>query len=131
MRKKTTAGKERTRRQLEQTIAAYQKLAEEDWLTGLYNGRAMEEKAGEYLKRNRAGSMILMDIDQFKKINDTYGHIIGDQLLQDIASVLKKMFPSGLPDRKVRRRRICNFYASDTGKRRISRDGAGRFESGS
>ena len=95
MRKKTTAGKERTRRQLEQTIAAYQKLAEEDWLTGLYNGRAMEEKAGEYLKRNRAGSMILMDIDQFKKINDTYGHIIGDQLLQDIASVLKKMFPSG------------------------------------
>ena len=95
MRKKTTAGKERTRRQLEQTIAAYQKLAEEDWLTGLYNGRAMDEKAGEYLKRNRAGSMILMDIDQFKKINDTYGHIIGDQLLQDIASVLKKMFPSG------------------------------------
>lgn len=55
MKKRTTAGKEKTRRQLEQTIAAYQKLAEEDWLTGLYNGRAMEEKAGEYLKRTERG----------------------------------------------------------------------------
>ena len=130
MRKKTTAGKERTRRQLEQTIAAYQKLAEEDWLTGLYNGRAMEEKAGEYLKRNRAGSMILMDIDQFKKINDTYGHIIGDQLLQDIASVLKKMFPSGCLIGRCGATNL-QFLCLRHWKRRISRDGAGRFESGS
>ena len=87
MRKRATAGKDKTRKQLEQAIAAYQKMAEEDWLTGLYNSRAMEEKVGEYLKRNRAGSMILMDIDQFKKINDTYGHIIGDQLLQNLSLI--------------------------------------------
>ena len=43
IRKKTTAGKERTRRQLEQTIAAYQKLAEEDWLAGLFNGQCLAE----------------------------------------------------------------------------------------
>ena len=65
MKKKATAGKEKTRRQLEQAIAAYQKLSEEDWLTGLYNGRAMEEKAGEYLKRNKAGSMILVVVKHF------------------------------------------------------------------
>lgn len=95
MRKNNLAGKDRTRRQLEQAIAAYQKLAEEDWLTGLYNRGAIEEKVNEQLKRNRAGSMIVMDIDQFKRVNDTYGHIVGDQLLREIASVLKKMFPAG------------------------------------
>ena len=62
MRKKTTAGKERTRRQLEQTIAAYQKLAEEDWLTGLYNGRAMEEEGGRIPETEQSG------------VNDSHGY---------------------------------------------------------
>ena len=93
MKKRASTGKVQTKKQLEQAIAAYQKLAEEDWLTGLYNRGAIEMRVDAQLKKNRAGSMIVMDIDQFKKVNDTYGHIIGDQLLREISSVLKKMMP--------------------------------------
>ena len=59
MKKRASTGKVQTKKQLEQAIAAYQKLAEEDWLTGLYNRGAIEKRVDEQLKKNRAGSMIV------------------------------------------------------------------------
>lgn len=66
-------------------------LSEKDWLTGLYNRMAVEERVSEWLKTGKSGTMFVLDMDNFKKINDRYGHIAGDQVLQGIAEVLKKM----------------------------------------
>jgi len=64
-----------------------------DSLTGLYNRRAMEEKFHDEFERakryNHALSVLILDIDNFKTINDTYGHHGGDTALVKIAEVLR------------------------------------------
>lgn len=64
------------------------RLAELDWLTGLYNRGAVEEKVNELLRKRKAGVLLVMDVDHFKDINDRYGHIAGDQALKKIADIL-------------------------------------------
>jgi diguanylate cyclase (GGDEF)-like protein len=69
------------------------RLAERDELTGLLNRRAIVRKAVELLSRAREskGTLIigLIDLDHFKSINDRFGHAVGDQLLQRLASALR------------------------------------------
>ncbi|NPA52718.1 MAG: diguanylate cyclase [Aquificae bacterium] len=70
------------------------KQAVKDFLTGLFNRRYFEEILKweiELSKRyNHPLSIILLDIDNFKKVNDMYGHQVGDRVLREIADVLKK-----------------------------------------
>lgn len=63
-----------------------------DHLTGLYN-RSVFDKIRDQNER-RAYSMILADVDHFKTINDTYGHSIGDQVLQKVARAMQTTFRS-------------------------------------
>lgn len=63
-------------------------LAEKDWLTGLYNRMAMEHKVNEVLDSRQRGVMFVIDVDNFKAINDRYGHIAGDTVLKGIADML-------------------------------------------
>jgi diguanylate cyclase (GGDEF)-like protein/PAS domain S-box-containing protein len=71
-----------------------QELANSDVLTGLKNRRAFDEKLHEKLalssRSNEGFSVILLDIDHFKTINDRWGHAVGDTVLQEIAKVLTK-----------------------------------------
>jgi len=68
-------------------------LAITDDLTGLYNSRHLKRVLGEESKRSirygRSFSFIMLDIDFFKKINDTYGHLFGDEILKETASLIK------------------------------------------
>ena len=68
--------------------------AERDGLTGLYNRRYFDERLEHEIKRHdRYGhefSLILLDIDHFKVINDTYGHLTGDDILKELAELLVK-----------------------------------------
>jgi len=70
------------------------KLATTDGLTDLYNHRFFQEKLRENMKKSdRTGSrfsIVLIDIDFFKKFNDTYGHQAGDEVLRQVARVLKR-----------------------------------------
>ena len=67
--------------------------AEIDFLTAIPNRRrfmrAMEDFLRDFKKKGYKFSLIILDIDDFKKINDTYGHLAGDEVLKDVASVLK------------------------------------------
>lgn len=72
-----------------------ERLAAHDGLTGVYNRQQFMNLAEKEVKRHdRYGgnlSMIMLDLDQFKKINDTYGHGAGDKTLQVVADIFSKM----------------------------------------
>lgn len=64
--------------------------AHHDHLTGLYNRRAMEDEVSRRLEDSHYNTaLMLLDLDHFKKINDTYGHETGDQVLQQLSLRLK------------------------------------------
>lgn len=69
------------------------RMAHIDPLTSLANRRAFFEKVGEELKRiNRTQShcsILLLDLDHFKRINDTYGHDAGDKILAEVAQIIR------------------------------------------
>lgn len=69
------------------------RLAEIDPLTGLFNRRALIEKGNDILyhslQSDRLVSVIIIDIDHFKSVNDNYGHQVGDQVLVEISSAIK------------------------------------------
>jgi len=68
-------------------------LASVDDLTQLYNRRYFFERFNQEVERamryQRPVSCIILDIDFFKQVNDSYGHLAGDQVLIDIANILK------------------------------------------
>ncbi len=72
----------------------FEKLASYDGLTGLLNSRAIREELEKTFQRQKRkktqlGAIVLADIDYFKKINDQYGHIQGDSVLQEVGRLLE------------------------------------------
>lgn len=70
-----------------------QRRAERDLLTDLYNKITMSSLINEYLKKPRkedqTDALIMIDADNYKSVNDTFGHVFGDKVLIDIADSLK------------------------------------------
>jgi PleD family two-component response regulator len=82
-------------RQMQQSRAnqeELEKLAYIDSLTGLYNKRSVLHELGEQIKRakryRRELSLSMLDIDHFKEVNDRYGHIVGDDVLERVATLM-------------------------------------------
>ena len=77
----------------EKMIKKLERLAIEDPLTGLYNSRHFFDQLDNEIKRSdrylHPISLMFIDIDDFKGINDTYGHMIGDKILSQIAKKIK------------------------------------------
>ncbi|MFL6247006.1 MAG: diguanylate cyclase [Thermoanaerobaculia bacterium] len=67
-----------------------QTLALTDELTGIANRRALFRAAEEMLATGKLMSVALFDLDRFKQINDTYGHLVGDRILADVAACLNE-----------------------------------------
>ena len=74
-----------------QLVAGIQKVASRDTLTGAFNRRRLEEEATRLQSRcRRTGdnfAVMLIDIDQFKYVNDNYGHPVGDEVLRNLATI--------------------------------------------
>lgn len=75
-----------------------EELATTDKLTGLYNRFKIEDSIAKEIDRvqryKRVFSVILLDIDNFKSINDNYGHITGDTVLKEFSNILRKQIRS-------------------------------------
>ena len=82
----------RTNRRLERAQNKLRRLVITDPLTGCRNRRFFDEIIGRELQRHRRYeiplSLLFVDIDRFKAINDTFGHEVGDQVLQQVAAFL-------------------------------------------
>ena len=78
---------------LTQANAELLSLATHDSLTGVYNRRRFDEKLTEYTllfrRTGRPFSLLLIDADHFKRINDSHGHAVGDDVLQQLAQLIQ------------------------------------------
>ena len=74
----------------------FQKLAHMDSLTNIYNRYGFDELAEKMIAKNPNAHYVvaLFDIDNFKFINDIYGHVYGDRALKNLADSMKSFFPS-------------------------------------
>lgn len=80
--------------------AYYKKMATFDSLTGMYNSRYIRDELARVFSRydrdnQRLISIVMCDIDYFKKINDTYGHIQGDHVLKEVGGLLQSQMRLG------------------------------------
>lgn len=69
--------------------AAVRRMVITDNLTGLHARHYLDEQVNFLQKKDFCGSLIVSDIDNFKKVNDTYGHQIGDQILIQVSNIIR------------------------------------------
>ncbi|MNH98549.1 putative diguanylate cyclase YdaM [compost metagenome] len=69
--------------------AEVRRMANRDMLTGLFARHYLDDKLLEFQRRDAKGSLIVVDIDKFKQVNDTYGHQIGDKILKQVCNIIK------------------------------------------
>lgn len=87
---------------------SYQELSNRDWLTGVYNRRYFQDSLRENLQlakqRKETAVLMMLDLDRFKEINDVYGHVAGDRILQQFAALIAE---------QVRSADIVNRYGGE------------------
>jgi diguanylate cyclase len=83
-------------RELREKAEQFQTAAEMDGLTGLYNRATFDDRIQDALKAfqtsGQSFALVLFDVDRFKAINDSLGHIAGDKVLQKVSECLKETF---------------------------------------
>jgi len=81
-------------KELENTNIRLKETSFKDEVTGLYNRRffsvRLEEELSRYRRFNHPVSLVLLDLDGFKAVNDEMGHMVGDETLRDIGQILMK-----------------------------------------
>lgn len=96
---KEKKARKRAEKELKIINVKLHKLSITDQLTGLYNRRYFEDIFNRELQKSKRAksylNVILFDIDYFKKLNDTYGHDMGDKALKALANCLKKNIKRG------------------------------------
>ncbi|NYK77384.1 diguanylate cyclase, partial [Salmonella enterica subsp. enterica serovar Typhimurium] len=71
-----------------ENIQHQQQLARTDALTGIANRRLLNEAMAKLTVEAEGYALILVDIDHFKRVNDTYGHDVGDDVLRELGMLL-------------------------------------------
>ena len=75
---------------LQEKIGRLNRQAQSDPLTGLANRRAMQDMLTVWLESKKTIAVISVDIDHFKRVNDTFGHDVGDETLRSVAGLMKQ-----------------------------------------
>lgn len=80
-------------------LARVNELANKDALTGVYNRSCFETLLEEYFKEMGNGALFMLDINNFKTVNDRFGHQTGDEVLRKLGQVLLEMEEDVIPSR--------------------------------
>jgi diguanylate cyclase (GGDEF)-like protein len=92
--RRSRAEVEAANRSLHEQNRLLEKLAVTDGLTGLYNRKKLDEVLSDqfarFLRNRRPYAVLMLDLDNFKSINDTHGHAVGDEVLVVLAAILKQ-----------------------------------------
>ncbi len=92
-------------------------LALTDDLTGLYNHRYLVRRLQEEVSRSQRTktelSLLFVDIDRFKQVNDAYGHVAGDQVLRRFADILRNTVEGGSVLARIRRHDVVARYGGE------------------
>ncbi|WP_340123034.1 diguanylate cyclase [Methylobacter svalbardensis] len=79
---------------LRQELVQARETAKTDALTGLFNRRAFDQKLDEYIETHKQNNfelcLLILDLDHFKQVNDTFGHQAGDSVLRYTANLIKQ-----------------------------------------
>lgn len=75
--------------------AEVRRMVATDHLTGLYARHYLDEQIAAFQKKDACGSLVLLDIDNFKKVNDSHGHQIGDHVLIQVSRIIKSCIREG------------------------------------
>jgi diguanylate cyclase (GGDEF)-like protein len=73
----------------ETKLRTVEQLAFQDALTGLSNRRSVEQRIGWQISQERVFCVVIVDLNRFKQVNDTHGHVTGDSLLKQFAEELR------------------------------------------
>ncbi len=79
-------------KRIEEEVAAYREDSSRDLMTGLLNHQASLMRIQNYMNKGEKGIFAILDIDNFKAINDTHGHVFGDQAICSLADGMKILF---------------------------------------
>ena len=97
-----------SRKKLQSSLTVIREMAIHDDLTGFYNRSHLmdiiETEINRSVRTGSVFSLVMIDIDKFKKINDTYGHQIGDQVLRTFAAVIRSI---------LRKTDFCGRYGGE------------------
>ncbi|MFC3831285.1 MULTISPECIES: GGDEF domain-containing protein [Deinococcus] len=80
---------------LTERLHVLEELSNRDPLTGLFNRRGFEAQARLQRTGDTAGTLLVLDIDHFKVVNDTHGHAEGDRILTELGTQLLRVIPPG------------------------------------
>lgn len=78
-----------------ESFVNYKIRSEIDLMTGVYNREVGLYKIKELINNQVKGAFIIVDIDNFKKINDNFGHMYGDSVIKEVSQLIKKSFHEG------------------------------------
>jgi diguanylate cyclase len=96
MLRERIAEADRYAREMSKKAEELKMVAMKDGLTGLYNRKAFDIKIADALEKARETgaplTLILLDVDSFKEINDTFGHVAGDKILEKVGQSLRETF---------------------------------------
>ncbi len=98
---------------LKRQAADMERLATTDSLTGVRNRRYLVDEGEGYMKSAGSGWVLVLDIDHFKKINDSRGHLVGDAVLRAMGELLNHSFPDALVSRFGGEEFVVLFHGED------------------
>ncbi len=104
----------KTHLKLGQTLKSLDYMATRDYMTGIYNRRSFFDLGKELFESDKNLFAVMIDIDKFKNVNDTYGHPFGDVVIKSVTKTISKLVDEKAIFGRLGGEEFCILYESDS-----------------